>query len=180
MRIPKTAEYPGLVVDTVIEDPRWNEIGLATIGGAACAVALRGARVTTCGREIDILGCDDRRITDLNHRFRNVEAPTNVLAWPNNPDPARPDKGGSLGSIAVAFETCMREAQEQGKAPEDHVTHLIVHGCLHLVGFAHDEDDDAAKMEAIEAKALAHFGIANPYLSRERTDSSLSVGPLRK
>ncbi len=125
--------------------------------------------------ELSLLACDDARIAALNADFRDKPIATNVLSWPEedlSPDlagdaPRAPtsDPGGAfgLGDIAIAYDTCAREAAEQGKPMVDHVTHLIVHGTLHLLGYDHIRDQDAAVMEAIEVKLLGIMGVPDPY-----------------
>ena len=122
-----------------------------------------------------MLACDDTRITRLNADFRTKPTATNVLSWPETdlnpeaegaePHAPTPDAGGeiSLGDIAIAYDTCAREAVEQDKTMTDHVTHLIVHGTLHLLGYDHIRDRDATRMEALEVKILGNLGVPDPY-----------------
>lgn len=157
------------LTDVVIEDDRWETLGLDTVAEKAGLAALKIVNLATDGREVCVMACSDARIAELNTEFRHKKSPTNVLSWPAyqlTPEIAGqiPNDGGdSFGDIALAFETCMREAQEQNLSPADHVTHLIVHGCLHLLGYDHENDHDAEVMEALEIKALASLGISNPY-----------------
>lgn len=112
----------------------------------------------------------DTRIHELNREWRQRDKPTNVLSFPMlertdlvhlDPDEGPPEM---LGDIALAYETCAREAEEKGIPLEHHATHLILHGLLHLAGYDHEiSDEDAEKMEALEVKALALLGIDNPY-----------------
>jgi probable rRNA maturation factor len=81
-----------------------------------------------------------------------------VLSFP------APDTAGTLGDIALAYETCAREADEQGKRLKDHATHLLVHGLLHLLGYDHEADDDAAEMEGLEKDIMASLGLEDPYI----------------
>jgi probable rRNA maturation factor len=119
--------------------------------------------------EIAVRLTDDAEVHTLNRDFRGKDKPTNVLSFPQVQDDlleglANSDDGEILlGDIVLARETCAREAGEKGISLEDHATHLIVHGTLHLVGYDHMDDASAAAMEAIEVKALASLGIANPY-----------------
>ncbi|MEO0379569.1 MAG: rRNA maturation RNase YbeY [Pseudomonadota bacterium] len=125
--------------------------------------------------EVSLLACDDGRITELNADFRDKPTPTNVLSWPDTDlsankdggEPARPspDANGtiSLGDIAISYDTCAREAGEQGKPMKDHVTHLIIHGTLHLLGYDHMRDLDATRMETLEVKLLGILGVPDPY-----------------
>jgi len=123
--------------------------------------------------EIAVRLTDDAEVYGLNRDFRGKDKPTNVLSFPQvQPDLldtlSNSDDGEILlGDIVLARETCAREAEEKGIALEDHATHLIVHGTLHLVGYDHMDDASAAAMEAIEVKALASLGIANPYADQD-------------
>ncbi|MDR0809707.1 MAG: rRNA maturation RNase YbeY [Gemmobacter sp.] len=163
-------------VDTVIEDDRWAAFGLEAAASRAVGAVLAHLRLDPALYRIVVMGCDDVRIAELNGAFRGKGAPTNVLSWPSEergaeyageapdlPEPGGPEDPAELGDIAIAFETCAREAGEQGKAFSDHVTHLLVHGMLHLFGYDHVDDDDAALMEEVEQQILASLGIADPY-----------------
>lgn len=164
------------LVDTVIEDARWQAFGLGPLAERAAGAALRGAGLPVAGFAITVMGCDDLRIAALNADFRGKPQPTNVLSWPSDergaafvgevpdaPVPGLREDPESLGDIAIAWETCAREAQEQAKPVADHVLHLIVHAVLHLLGFDHVEDEDAALMEALEVRILASLGVSDPY-----------------
>jgi probable rRNA maturation factor len=164
------------LVDCVIEDPRWEGFGLAARAEAAARATLAELGLPGTGFLICVMGCDDARIAGLNGQFRAKGAPTNVLSWPSEErapeapgqSPALPVAGPAddpeeLGDIAIAWETCLREAAEQGKPAEDHVTHLIVHATLHLLGHDHQTEADAALMEAIEVAVLAKLGVSDPY-----------------
>ena len=119
--------------------------------------------------EVAVRLTDDTEVHALNRDFRGKDKPTNVLSFPqvqadlldtlSNSD----DGEILLGDIVLARETCAREAAEKGISIADHATHLIVHGTLHLVGYDHMDDASAQAMEALEVKALASLGIANPY-----------------
>ncbi|MCF6272401.1 MAG: rRNA maturation RNase YbeY [Rhodobacteraceae bacterium] len=153
------------MIEVILEDERWAGAELEALAtpAAGAAMAVSGRRME--GFEIALLGCDDSRIAALNADFRATPAPTNVLSWPAYDAP--PIKGASpeiaLGDIAIAFETCQREAVEKGISVHDHVTHLVIHGVLHLLGYDHISDTQAEEMEALEVKALAKLGINNPY-----------------
>jgi probable rRNA maturation factor len=164
------------LVDTVIEDSRWEAFGLADLALRAARAALAGAGLDAEGFEIVVMGCDDARIAALNADFRGKPRPTNVLSWPSEdrapvgpgeapppPLPGTPGAPESLGDIALAWETCAAEAEAQGKPMVDHVTHLVVHGVLHLLGYDHVEEADAAVMEALEVRILASLGVSDPY-----------------
>ncbi|MEM1237528.1 MAG: rRNA maturation RNase YbeY [Pseudomonadota bacterium] len=152
-------------VDVIIEDDRWG--GLEALAEPAVAAALTHLAVEG---EVALLGCDDARIAVLNGDFREKPQPTNVLSWPSEERGAdqpggkpHPPMDPELGDIAIAYETCQHEASEQNKAFEAHVTHLIVHGVLHLLGFDHETEADAALMEGLEVEILGNLGISNPY-----------------
>lgn len=116
-----------------------------------------------------LLFTSDAEIHALNREWRQRDKPTNVLSFPmltREEVLALPPEGPPelLGDVALAHETCLREAAEKGIAPRDHVAHLIVHGLLHLAGHDHEiSPEDAERMEAIEIKVLALMGIADPY-----------------
>ncbi len=164
------------LVDTLTEDHRWNEIGLDVLAERACRTALDHLGLSPDRFEISLLGCNDARIAALNADFRGKPQPTNVLSWPAEDRAARvpggqparpqPDANGppeELGDIAIAYDTCRREADDAGKDLPDHVSHLLVHGLLHLLGYDHIRDEDAALMERIESGILALMGLADPY-----------------
>lgn len=112
---------------------------------------------------LSILLTDDAEMRKLNAGWRAKDKPTNVLSFPaeNAVDPAKPP--AYLGDIALGLATCKREAREQKKAFADHVTHLTVHGVLHLLGYDHMDDEQAEAMEPLETAILAKMGIADPY-----------------
>jgi probable rRNA maturation factor len=164
------------LVETVIEDARWEAFGLAPLAERAARAVLADLGLAPEGFAISLMGCDDARIAVLNADFRGKPQPTNVLSWPSEergaeyagetpepPEPGAEDDPESLGDIAIAWETCAREAEAQSKPMADHVTHLVVHGVLHLLGYDHVEDEDAALMEALEVRILASLGVSDPY-----------------
>ncbi|MCY3873917.1 MAG: rRNA maturation RNase YbeY [Rhodobacteraceae bacterium] len=170
-------------VDVLVEDRRWKAIDLRKLATRAL-LAVRselGLGASTPG--FVVMASDDARLAELNGVFRNRPIATNILTWPATDacpqvggGPASrhsaPPNGtgdedwhwsGSLGDVALAFETCESEAAMQGKSLDDHVTHLLIHGVLHLLGYRHDTDSEAGAMQAIEISALAKLGISNPY-----------------
>ena len=164
------------LVDTVIEDPRWEALGLAPIAARAATAAMAHLGLPEVGFGLCVMGCNDARMAVLNGDFRAKPVPTNVLSWPDEdlsaetdgaepapPEPGEADDPASLGDIAIAYDTCLREAAEAEKPLGDHVTHLIVHGVLHLLGYDHIRDGDAARMEAAEVAILASLGLSDPY-----------------
>jgi probable rRNA maturation factor len=107
---------------------------------------------------------DDRRVRELNAVWRGKDRPTNVLSFPAF---ATPGRGAALppmlGDIVLAFETAAGEARLEGKTLEHHISHLVLHGLLHLLGYDHEQDAEADEMEAIERGALARLAIPDPY-----------------
>ena len=143
--------------DLIIEDDSWAALGdLDALCRKAFAAAGQVAPVEE--GNLALLLADDAALHQLNLQFREKDKPTDVLSFPSLPMD-RP----FLGDIAVAWGVSASDANLQGKAPEDHLVHLLIHGYLHLLGFDHETDDEAAEMEALEIKALASLGIANPY-----------------
>ncbi len=141
-----------------ILDPRWRRRlhqAEALVRGGARA-ALDGRR--DAGTVTFALG-DDALLRQLNRDFRGKDKPTNVLSFPG-------DEAGALGDVALAFETCAREARAQRKDLGAHVRHLVVHGTLHLLGYDHETDADAFAMEARERRVLRRLGVADPYRVR--------------
>jgi len=118
-----------------------------------------------------IMLTDDSGIRTLNNNWRGIDKATNVLSFPalQPPAGAPSDAPRMLGDIAIAYETMRREADEEHKPFDHHLSHLAVHGFLHLIGFDHENDDEAEEMEALETQILAHLGIPDPYADRAGT-----------
>jgi probable rRNA maturation factor len=153
-----------MVVDVVTEDSRWADVAIDALALRASNAALARLGLDPDVIEVALLACDDARIATLNAEFRGKPAPTNVLSWPaENLSPGDPPSDPEIGDIAIAFDTCAAEAEAAGKPLADHVTHLIVHGTLHLLGYDHIDDDDAALMEGLETEILGNLGLADPY-----------------
>ncbi|ASE39802.1 rRNA maturation RNase YbeY [Brevundimonas vesicularis] len=112
--------------------------------------------------DIVVLLTDDAAVRELNGRFRDKDRPTNVLSFPA-PENAFPH----LGDIVLAYGVCATEAEAQGKTLADHLSHLVVHGVLHLLGRDHEDDAEAEEMEAEEREILAQIGVADPYLEKQ-------------
>jgi probable rRNA maturation factor len=163
-------------LDIIVEDPRWHSLNLEALSTRAITQALTHLSLAPDTTELSLLACDDARIATLNADFRDKPTPTNVLSWPSEeraaqgpgamPPPANPGPDGliELGDIAISYDTCTAEAQAAGKEIEHHVTHLIVHGTLHLLGYDHETEQDAALMEGIEVEILGKMGLRNPYI----------------
>ena len=129
--------------------------------------ALAASGVARAGQaEVSIRVVDEAESRDLNRRFRGVDRPTNVLAFPAalRELPGLPQAGPSfLGDLVICAPIVAREAAEQGKSPAAHWGHMLVHGLLHLLGFDHENDVEAKRMEALEIDILAARGLENPY-----------------
>ena len=117
------------------------------------------------GLGMSVLLTSDEAVQALNQRFRHQDKPTNVLSFPAPPNPEN-----HLGDIALAFETCEREAAEQGKSLAHHLQHLVAHGALHLVGYDHQSEAEAQAMEALEREILSGLGVPDPYAATGQGD----------
>ncbi len=135
--------------------------------GAAWAMAAGEAGGAADGPEITLVLTDDAEVARLNHRFRGIEGPTNVLSFPTGePVTGAGAEDGPpimLGDIVIALETAAREAERDGKPLDDHLQHLVVHGLLHLLGYDHQGESQAADMESLEVEILSRLGVPNPY-----------------
>lgn len=166
------------LVEVIVEAPEWQRHlpDLEEIAAVAVEAALRETGLGAEDFSVALLACDDARIAGLNAAFRGREGPTNVLSWPAFsltperpgaapilPVPAQPGGRTPLGDVAVSLETVLREAKSEGKPLKNHAMHLILHGCLHLLGFDHESPEDADLMEGIERAVLARIGIPDPY-----------------
>lgn len=155
------------VIDISIDDKKWTALkpGVKTLLKSAVQSTLEATQMTEERPELSIVLTNDRAICELNRDYRGKNAPTNVLSFPlidfTDPNPA--PACGALGDIVLAYETIAREAGEQDKSFADHVQHLVIHGTLHLLGYDHENDDDALEMETLEIVILKHLGVKNPY-----------------
>lgn len=157
-----------------IEDDRWSHVELKTLANNAFFAVFEYHNIDNMGWIVSILACSDTKITKLNTEFRENPRPTNILSWPSfslSPQtigeiPDWTEFENSLGDIAVAFETCKQEAKDKNILFEAHLTHLFVHGCLHLLGYDHKEEADALQMENLEIQLLEFLGVENPYTIR--------------
>ncbi len=154
-------------IEVAVPDARWHE----AVTEIASRCRLFASTALTCAHagemvqaEISIVLADDGFVRDLNHRYRKVDRPTNVLSFPidDQPGTTGPDIP-MLGDIVLAYETVVAEAARFGRPVEAHLAHLIIHGVLHLLGRDHLDDCEAERMEAEEAGILASLGIADPY-----------------
>ncbi|WP_417414401.1 rRNA maturation RNase YbeY [Hoeflea sp.] len=162
--------HPAVSLALAVEAGEWGD-GAATeaLAEAALEAAVRdlAERETQpfpqTPPEVSLVLADDAMMADINSQWRNQPKPTNVLSFPAFPLVPGGQPGPMLGDIILARETIEREAVELGKPVGDHITHLVVHGFLHLFGYDHIENSDAERMEAIETRILASLGLSDPY-----------------
>ena len=152
---------PPLEIAVIRNADDWPE-HFDALAERAVLAALEGAKPKIKGAaEISVLLTDDEEQRELNAQYRGKDASTNVLSFPQI-EPFGPVVG-ILGDITLARETLIREAEEQGTSLEDHFTHLVVHGFLHILGYDHLVEAEALQMEGLETHILAGLGIADPY-----------------
>ena len=139
----------------------------------AIATAAEIANADHGEAELAVMLTDDAGIRTLNSNWRGIDKPTNVLSFPalqptgtGGPD----DAPRMLGDIAIAYETTRREADDEQKPFDHHLSHIAIHGFLHLMGNDHETDHDAEAMEGLEQEILAQLGIPDPYADRDRMD----------
>jgi probable rRNA maturation factor len=140
---------------------------------AAAEIAKAGLKADFGEAELAVMLTDDAGIRTLNNNWRGVDKPTNVLSFPALPPTGaggRDDAPHMLGDIAIAYETTRKEADDEQKPFDHHLSHLAVHGFLHLIGYDHEKDHEAERMESLEQEILAQLGIPDPYADRERMD----------
>ena len=153
-------------VDVQIEAEGWHQVfGPDSEAEIGKIVEAASHHFEPAGESFALLLTSDAIVQGLNAQWRNKDQPTNVLSFPAPETVHALEK--TLGDVALAYETCAREAQEQGKNLKDHATHLLVHGLLHLLGYNHEAEDDAAEMEGLEREILAGLGIADPYQTHD-------------
>jgi probable rRNA maturation factor len=153
-----------VALETVRDSDLWDAMpdAEAVVAAAVRAAFAEAGLVALPDAELSVILADDSRLRELNGAWRAKDRPTNVLTFPAcEPDEAA--EAPMLGDVVIAFETVRREAGEQGKAIGHHLSHLVIHGVLHLFGHDHEDDAEAEAMEALEVRALARLGVADPY-----------------
>ena len=150
-----------------IESRRWAAWpdAEATVRTAVQAAA---RATSTLRSEVAILLTHDSAIRKLNRQWRGFDKPTNVLSFPAGAQPGSTPRGALrfVGDIVIACETTAREARAEGKPMHHHLTHLAVHGYLHLLGYDHETDEEATTMERLETRILARLRVPDPYTCR--------------
>ena len=177
-------DIPPDIAQVIMEDERWQTCDLPVLANRAFAPVFKGHSLNPSLWSIGVLGCDDTRITALNATFRDKPTPTNVLSWPTfaltpaqaGQIPANSGFEDSLGDIALAYETVLGETvlgetqnNNSTKTPpikmsfNDYVCYLLIHGCLHLLGYDHETSEDAGAMQRREKEYLAVLQINHPF-----------------
>tara|TARA_R110002096_G_scaffold386110_2_gene580040 strand:- start:27 stop:578 length:552 start_codon:yes stop_codon:yes gene_type:complete len=171
---------PAIEIDIRIEAAGWRAMTTPApdVAEQAVRAALDYTRTGGTALELSLLLTDDTAIAALNEQWRGKAGPTNVLSFPGNAPAVDGGSGGSdnmpgdapvlLGDIVIAFETLTAEADAAGISPTDHLCHLCVHGVLHLLGYDHENDEDAAEMESCEIEILGTLGVSDPYAAADR------------
>jgi probable rRNA maturation factor len=155
-------------LDVLVEAAQWNEHrGLRPL--LRRAVAAAAGELSTSAAELAIVLTDDSAIRLLNRKWRGIDAPTNVLSFPVEAPAAAPPL---LGDIVLGYETIAGEARRDGRPFAHHVAHLAVHGFLHLCGYDHERDSDAATMERCERDILRRLAIPDPYRAKRKPGAS--------
>jgi len=157
-----------VVADCWTTEPEAEAVIMRAIETAAATID-----ADTGDAELAVMLTDDPGIRTLNQNWRGIDKPTNVLSFPalQPPGGREPDDAGAprmLGDIAIAYQTTRREADDEQKPFDHHLSHLAIHGFLHLVGYDHETDTEAEAMESLEREILGQLGIPDPYADRDR------------
>ncbi|HEX2257456.1 MAG TPA: rRNA maturation RNase YbeY [Afifellaceae bacterium] len=151
------SDAPAPEIDVIVEAGAWPDpSAIEALAARAIAAAAQAASRSLAGQEVSIVLTDDAAIQRLNARWRGRDLPTNVLSFPQSGGPL-------LGDIVLACETVAKEAAIARRPLDHHIAHLVVHGCLHLLGYDHDADAEAERMEDLERAALSAIGVPDPY-----------------
>lgn len=164
----RLADSPPIELTILIEDMRWAEVlpsyEHVTIDAVNAVILYMEPAENPISASIIL--ADDEFLQGYNYQYRGKNYPTNVLSFPGNPDDKGnlfPDEPDNLGDIMISLATIEREAIEQHKSFENHYKHMLVHGVLHLMGYDHENDQDAEVMESLEIEILQKLGVQNPY-----------------
>jgi len=165
-----------IAVDIIVQAGAWpEEAHLRALAErsleAACQAAIAdGAAEFSAESEVSLVFTDDAAMRELNRQWRDRDRPTNVLSFPQSQARSQA-MSGLIGDIVLGFETVQREAALEGKPLDDHIAHLVVHGFLHLLGYDHENEEDADHMERLEREGLGRIGIADPYAADAKTSA---------
>ncbi len=167
---PSSPDTPQISIAVTVLTPAWRDTlseaePLARRAARAALAAAGEGAAPARAAEVGLVLADDATLGRLNRRYRGIEGPTNVLSFAVS-EGSVPDSSGPLllGDVVLAYETVRRESEEQGKLFSDHLCHLVVHGVLHLLGYDHGTEAQAAAMERLEIAALAGLGVSDPYV----------------
>jgi len=162
---PRVGAVTGPQIDVIVRSARWRKRPTAkTVVKKAVLAAAKA--VSTAHTELAIVLSDDSAIRTLNRDWRGKNTPTNVLSFPVAAVGKKRSASPYIGDIVIAYQTVAREAVAEGKPFNHHLTHLAVHGYLHLLGYDHDNDRDANEMERLERKILKRLAVPDPYAPR--------------
>ena len=160
-------------IEVVVDNDCWEELDVVSLAHQGFVSVMQHFELDPEIYDVEMLACDDPCIAKLNSNFRGIKKSTNVLSWPSAdrspknerqfPPKMAPSGEGFLGDIAISYDTCLREVKGSERKIEHHVSHLIVHAVLHLIGYDHENDTDALLMETIEVEILRKMGITSPY-----------------
>jgi len=173
-RNPETMIYSALpATEVLIAADCWRaETEAEAIIHRAIEAAAEMVDADTGDAELAVMLTDDAGVRTLNANWRGIDKPTNVLSFPAlqpTGTPSPDDAPRMLGDIAIAYETVRREADDERKPFDHHLSHLAIHGFLHLIGYDHETDQEAGEMEDLERRILAQIGIPDPYAPQDRT-----------
>lgn len=165
---PVAEPIGSLSVDVDTREAAWTELDKnpAKMCEGILHAAWPSISTTENNFEVSVVLADDAMLQQLNNQYRGKDVPTNVLSFPTDlgdDDHVPAGEPIPLGDIVLSFDTLKHEAADLGIEMRNHFTHLLVHGMLHLIGFDHETDQDAAEMESREIEILADMGITNPY-----------------
>jgi probable rRNA maturation factor len=167
-QIPDSPAQAGLDIALSVEAGDWpGEAALQAIVTEATSAALAELNLSTAHSELSLVFTDDAHIKQLNTEWRGKDKATNVLSFPAFPAFPQGKLPPMLGDIVLAYETVLSESALERKSFEHHLSHLVVHGFLHLMGHDHEAEDEAERMEALERRILARLAIADPYAVSE-------------
>lgn len=165
---------PELDIQISVEDDLWGDedsllmIADKVLGAAATHLSVHEKQpFPPHAVELSLVFTNDESVREINAEWRGQDKPTNVLSFPAFPVTPGQKPGPMLGDIVIARETVEREAQELEKPFDEHLTHLMVHGFLHLFGYDHMENEEAEEMEALETRILAGLGLSDPYAGQD-------------
>ena len=154
----RAGDGAGIQTEIAVLSDLWDGLADAedVVRRAVEAVVARAEVTIPPDAELSVALADDAMVQRLNREYRAKDKPTNVLSFPAAHGPL-------LGDVILAYETLLSEAKEEGLAPADHLTHLTIHGLLHLLGYDHETEADAVAMESMETSILAGLGISDPH-----------------